>query len=144
MISMVVQLLNQYVYMLIIFTLRSVKLPFFQLNILFTSCDETHNYFIMLLRFFFLGFYFAFLSLSILLNPSCTNGKILVRINLLFYLFFHRRPIQYLYVSFLQAFRFKYNIFNQSCGVENVLTMKDPQERNIQILDGTTVEKQVK
>ena len=34
----------------------------------------------------------------------CTDGKISVKINLLFYLFFHRRPIQQLCVSFLYAF----------------------------------------
>ena len=32
---------------------------------------------------------------------SCTNGKISVRVNLLFYLFFYLRPIQHLRVSFL-------------------------------------------
>ena len=38
-------------------------------------------------------------------HVSCADGKISVRINLLFYLFFHRRLIQQLCVSFLQAFR---------------------------------------
>ena len=38
-------------------------------------------------------------------HVSCTDGKISVRINLLFYLFFHRRTIQQLCVSFLKAIR---------------------------------------
>ena len=32
-------------------------------------------------------------------HVSCTDAKISVRINLLFYLFFHRRPIQQLFIS---------------------------------------------
>ena len=34
-------------------------------------------------------------------HVSCTDGKTSVRINLLFNLYFHRRPIQQLCVSFL-------------------------------------------
>ena len=37
-------------------------------------------------------------------HVSCTDGKISVRINLLFCLFFHRCPIQQLCVSFLRPF----------------------------------------
>ena len=36
---------------------------------------------------------------------SCIDGKISVRINLLFYLFFHDRLIQHLCVSFMLDFR---------------------------------------
>ena len=36
---------------------------------------------------------------------SCTDGKISVRISLLFYLFLHRRPIQQLFVSFLSPLK---------------------------------------
>jgi hypothetical protein len=38
-------------------------------------------------------------------HVSRTDGKISVVINLLFYLFFHRRPIQHMSVPFLLAFR---------------------------------------
>ena len=56
--------------------------------------------------------------------------EVSVRIYLLFYLFFHRRPIQHLCVSTLTR------------PVENVvLTTKGIQERNTQLLDGMTVEK---
>ena len=75
----------------------------------------------------------------------CADGKISIRVNLLYYRFFHRRPIQQLCVSFLWAFRRCQETEETSTPsrpVENVvLTTKGPQERNTQLLDGTRVEK---
>ena len=91
---------------------------------------------------------------SILLNIIflCTDGKISVRINLLFYLFFHRRPIQHLYVSFLFIILpifppSSHIIYVCFCDAQTrrpdenvVLTRNGLQDRNVHILDGTTVE----
>ena len=73
-------------------------------------------------------------------------------VNLLFYLFFHRRPIQQLYVSFCRPFVVnttfeqvlwvKFLLLTPTRPVENVvLRTKGQQESNIQLLDGMTVEK---
>ena len=75
-------------------------------------------------------------------HVSCTDVKISVTINLLFYLFFHRRPIQHLLFLSCRYFVVNTTFSTGLEGVENVvLTMKGLQERNTEMLDRTTVEK---
>ena len=75
-----------------------------------------------------------FLSTKLILNTvkyhvSCTDGKISVRINLLFYLFFQRG-------------RRQKKLQHPTRPVENVaLTTKGLEEIKTQLLNGTTVEK---
>ena len=75
---------------------------------------------------------------------SCTEGKISVRINLLVYLYlppsFHLTVVCYCPVGQETEVT-----STPTRPVENVvLTTKGLQERNIQVLDGTTVENKVK
>ena len=75
-------------------------------------------------------------------HDSCTDGKISVRINLLFYLYFppssHPTSVCFFPVGPSQETEVT---STPTRPVENVvLTTKGLQERNIQMLDGTTVE----
>ena len=78
-------------------------------------------------------------------HVSCTDGKISVRINLLLYLFCTVVPSNSCVFLSCKPFIVNMTFSTPTRTVENViLTMKGLQERNTQLLDGTTVEKEGK